>query len=136
VTADLPETVGIAAVNGPSSVVVSGAVADVEAVAERWRAQGRKVSRLKVSHAFHSPLMEPMLDDFRRVLEEVEFGEPVVPIVSTLTGAQVRAEELASVEYWVRHVRESVRFHDAVVALREQGVDVFLEIGPGGTLSA
>ncbi|MEV6004947.1 type I polyketide synthase, partial [Streptomyces griseomycini] len=136
VAPELPETVGVAAVNGPSSVVISGAVADVEAVAERWRAAGRKVSRLKVSHAFHSPLMDPMLDDFRAVLEEVEFGEPVVPIVSTLTGAQVRAEELASPEYWVRHVRESVRFHDAVVALREQGVDVFLEIGPGGTLSA
>ncbi|MFF5103463.1 type I polyketide synthase [Streptomyces sp. NPDC000134] len=136
VVPDLTDTVGVAAVNGPSSVVVSGVEADVEAVAEKWRAAGRKVSRLKVSHAFHSPLMNPMLDGFRAVLEEVEFGEPVVPIVSTLTGAQVTAEELASPEYWVRHVRESVRFHDAVVALREQGVDVFLEIGPGGTLSA
>ncbi|GHC89958.1 type I polyketide synthase [Streptomyces flavofungini] len=132
----LPETVGIAAVNGPSSVVVSGVAADVEAVAERWRAAGRKVSRLKVSHAFHSPLMDPMLDEFRAVVEGIECGEPEIPIVSTLTGQLATVEELASPEYWVRHVRASVRFHDAVVALREQGTDVFVEVGPGGTLSA
>ncbi|MEW2527030.1 type I polyketide synthase [Streptomyces sp. NPDC047071] len=135
VAADLPETVGIAAVNGPSSVVISGVAADAEAVGERWRAAGRKVTRLKVSHAFHSPLMDPMLDDFRRVLESVSYAAPEIPIVSTLTGVRASAEELASPEYWVRHVRESVRFHGAVTALREQGVDVFLEVGPGGVLS-
>ncbi|MFF7756265.1 type I polyketide synthase, partial [Streptomyces sp. NPDC007971] len=136
VAADLPETVGIAAVNGPSSVVVSGVAADVEAVGERWREAGRKVTRLRVSHAFHSPLMDPMLDDFRRVLEGVTFEAPTIPIVSTLTGRAATAEELASPEYWVRHVRESVRFADAVVALREQGAEVFVEVGPGGTLTA
>ncbi|MFE4368423.1 type I polyketide synthase [Streptomyces sp. NPDC056835] len=135
VASELPDTVGIAAVNGPSSVVVSGVAGDVEVVAERWRGVGRKVSRLRVSHAFHSPLMDPMLDDFRRVLEGVSFGAPEIPIVSTLTGRLASAEELASPEYWVRHVRESVRFHDAIVAIREQGVDVCLEIGPGGVLS-
>ncbi|MFJ2774485.1 type I polyketide synthase [Streptomyces sp. NPDC087300] len=132
---DLSDTVGVAAVNGPSSVVISGVEADVEAVAERWRAAGRKVSRLKVSHAFHSPLMDPMLDEFRTVLESVSYAAPSIPIVSTLTGARATADELTSAEYWVRHVRESVRFHDAVVALEEQGADVFLEIGPGGVLS-
>ncbi|MFF1698112.1 type I polyketide synthase [Streptomyces sp. NPDC058257] len=136
VVADLSETVGIAAVNGPSSVVVSGVAADVDVVAERWREAGRKVSRLKVSHAFHSPLMEPMLDEFRRVLEGVSYEAPAVPIVSTLTGRLATAEELTSPDYWVRHVREPVRFHDAVVALREQGAEVFAEVGPGGTLSA
>ncbi|MEU5002617.1 type I polyketide synthase, partial [Streptomyces sp. NPDC021622] len=136
VASDLSETVGIAAVNGPSSVVISGVAADVEAVAERWREAGRKVSRLKVSHAFHSPLMDPMLDEFRRVLEAVSYEAPSIPIVSTLTGRLATAEELTSAEYWVRHVRGSVRFHDAVVALCEQGAEVFVEVGPGGTLSA
>ncbi|MFJ6181685.1 SDR family NAD(P)-dependent oxidoreductase [Streptomyces sp. NPDC092295] len=136
VASDLPETVGIAAVNGPTSVVVSGVAADVEAVAERWREAGRKVSRLRVSHAFHSPLMEPMLGEFRRVLESVAFQAPAIPIVSTLTGARASAEELASPEYWVRHVRESVRFADAVGTLVGEGVGTFVEVGPGGTLSA
>ncbi|MFD7118772.1 type I polyketide synthase, partial [Streptomyces sp. NPDC059922] len=136
VAADLPETVGIAAVNGPSSVVVSGVTADVEAVAERWREAGRKVTRLRVSHAFHSPLMEPMLDAFRQVLEGVSYEAPEIPVVSTLTGRLASAEELSSPEYWVRHVRESVRFHDAILTLREQGAGVFVEVGPGGTLTA
>ncbi|MFF7756266.1 type I polyketide synthase, partial [Streptomyces sp. NPDC007971] len=136
VAADLPETVGIAAVNGPSSVVVSGVAADVEAVGERWREAGRKVSRLRVSHAFHSPLMDPMLDDFRAVLEGVTFEAPTIPIVSTLTGARATADELASPEYWVRHVREPVRFAGAVSTLRDEGVTAFVEVGPGGTLSA
>ncbi|SOD65605.1 Acyl transferase domain-containing protein, partial [Streptomyces zhaozhouensis] len=128
--------VGIAAVNGPSSVVVSGAEGEVEAVAEHWKAEGRKVTRLRVSHAFHSPLMDPMLVDFRRVLSEVSYGVPTVPIVSTLTGRPATPEELADPEYWVRHVREAVRFADAVGLLAEEGVVTFVEIGPGGALTA
>ncbi|GAA2525408.1 hypothetical protein GCM10010434_086750 [Winogradskya humida] len=135
----LPElngTVGIAAVNGPASIVLSGVTADVESLAERWRGAGRKATRLRVSHAFHSPLMEPMLDDFRAVLDSVEFHEPALPIVSTLTGAPATAAELGSADYWVRHVRGAVRFADAVGTLRDQGIDVFLEVGPGEVLTA
>ncbi|MGW2232262.1 acyltransferase domain-containing protein, partial [Streptomyces formicae] len=136
VAADLSETVGIAAVNGPSAVVISGVAADVEVVGEKWREAGRKVSRLKVSHAFHSPLMAPMLDDFRAVLECVSYEAPSIPIVSTLTGVRASAEELSSPDYWVRHVRESVRFADAVSTLVADGVGTFVEVGPGGTLTA
>ncbi|MEW1930457.1 type I polyketide synthase, partial [Streptomyces sp. NPDC088360] len=136
VASDLPETVGVAAVNGPASVVISGVASDVETIAERWRQAGRKVTRLKVSHAFHSPLMDPMLDEFRSVVAGIECGEPEIPIVSTLTGVRATADELALPEYWVRHVRESVRFADAVGTLVNEGVGTFVEVGPGGTLSA
>ncbi|NSL43394.1 acyltransferase domain-containing protein, partial [Streptomyces sp. 8P21H-1] len=83
----LTENVSIAAVNGPSSVVVSGVEEAVEAVAEVFRERGRRVSRLRVSHAFHSPLMEPMLEQFREVVEGLSFGEPRIPVVSNVSGA-------------------------------------------------
>ncbi|OQO89675.1 hypothetical protein B1813_22500 [Saccharomonospora piscinae] len=133
--AEFGEKVSLAAVNGPSSVVVSGEEELVSRLAGTFADRGRKTTRLRVSHAFHSPLMEPMLAEFRALARRVTFAEPVIPVVSTRTGARVDTE-LCSAEYWVEQAREAVRFRDAVSTLRESGVDKFLELGPGGALAA
>jgi acyl transferase domain-containing protein len=124
--------VGIAAVNGPGSVVVSGAADEVDAVAAHFE----KARRLTVSHAFHSPLMEPMLDGFAAVARAQTYAEPSIPVVSTVTGRPVRPGELSDPAYWVEHVRRPVRFAPAVAALAESGVRRFVEIGPDAVLTA
>ncbi|MEU9095706.1 type I polyketide synthase, partial [Streptomyces sp. NPDC048428] len=125
--------VGIAAVNGPRSVVVSGAEVAVADLVEKFAGQGRRTSVLRVSHAFHSPLMEPMLAEFGAVVAGLEFGVPSVPVVSGVSGDL--SEEWGSPEYWVRHVREAVRFADAVSYVVSRGVTSFVEVGPDGVLS-
>ncbi|WP_439656205.1 type I polyketide synthase [Lentzea sp. HUAS TT2] len=129
------ELVSIAAVNGPRSLVLAGDEEAVRQIADGFEALGRKTKRLPVSHAFHSPLMEPMLDDFRAVVTALDLAAPRIPVVSCLTGA-VAGPELTEPEYWVRHVRDTVRFADGVTTLEAAGVNAFLEIGPDGVLSA
>ncbi|MFT9473674.1 type I polyketide synthase, partial [Streptomyces sp. Mo3] len=131
----LTEGMAIAAVNGPESVVLSGDEQVVRAVADVLAGQGVRTRWLRVSHAFHSSRMEGMLAEFGEVLGSVEFRAPSVPVVSNVSGV-VAGEELCSPEYWVRHVRETVRFADGLDTLRGLGVASFLELGPDGTLTA
>ncbi|MEU5589881.1 SDR family NAD(P)-dependent oxidoreductase [Streptomyces chrestomyceticus] len=126
--------VGIAAVNGPRAVVLSGVEDDVLAVAEELAQAGARTRRLQVSHAFHSPLMEPMLDRFAEAITQVTYHVPTVTMVSALTGGPV-SEEVTDPSYWVRHVREAVRFADAAEAMRGLRVGTFIELGPDGVLS-
>ena len=132
----LGENVSIAAVNGPASVVVSGERDAVDAVVSVFKLQGRKTSELRVSHAFHSPLMEPMLAEFREILEVVDFAPPSIPVVSNVTGRLATPEELCSPGYWLWHVRRPVRFADGVAALTAAGVTTAIEVGPDAVLSA
>ena len=113
----------VAAVNSPTSIVVSGD----EDAAQEWMGlwEGRKITRLDVSHAFHSARMEPMLDEFGAVVDELSFSEPQLSVVSNLTGRPATRGELSCGEYWVRHVRESVRFMDGVRAVAGGGSLVF-----------
>ncbi|RKT54476.1 type I polyketide synthase [Saccharothrix australiensis] len=132
---ELTPGVSVAAVNGPSSVVLSGVEEEVLAIAEGFAARGRKTKRLVVSHAFHSVLMEPMLAEFRQVAESLTYHEPGIDAVSTVTGKPV-TDEWRSPEYWVGQVRQAVRFADAVATLHDQGVRTFLELGPDAVLTA
>ncbi|AXB47627.1 type I polyketide synthase [Amycolatopsis albispora] len=131
----LTEDVSIAAINGPGSLVISGNAQVATEIAAGFAERGRKSRRLPVSHAFHSPLMNSMLDDFRAVVSGLSFTAPRVPVVSNLTGGVATGAELCAPDYWVRHVRDTVRFADGVRALAEAGADVFLELGPDGVLS-
>ncbi|MFE2679330.1 acyltransferase domain-containing protein, partial [Streptomyces hygroscopicus] len=132
----LTERVSIAALNGPASVVIAGDEDAAVAISASFEAQGRKTKRLTVSHAFHSPRMDGMLEAFREVAQGLTYEAPKIPIVSNLTGELVSAEEVALADFWVRHVREAVRFLDGVRALEAQGVTTFVELGPDGVLSA
>ncbi|MFJ7773487.1 SDR family NAD(P)-dependent oxidoreductase [Streptomyces sp. NPDC097107] len=127
----LTDGVAVAAVNGPRSVVISGDEAAVTEVAGRFE----RTARLKVSHAFHSPLMEPMLAEFGKIAAQLAYREPVLPVVSNVTGTLAAPGDLCDPGYWVRHVRETVRYHDGIQALEEHGVRTLVEVGPQAVLA-
>jgi rifamycin polyketide synthase module 1/2/3 len=128
--------VSIAAVNGPAAVVLSGAAEAVLALADQLAARGHRTKRLRVSHAFHSPLMEPMLAEFGRVAGRASYSSPRIPVASTVTGRLAEGDDLVTPGYWVREARAAVRFHQAVRSLEFAGARTFLEIGPADTLTA
>ncbi|WP_372499034.1 SDR family NAD(P)-dependent oxidoreductase [Streptomyces hygroscopicus] len=127
--------VSLAALNGPTSVVLSGDEDAVLELAGHWEAQGRKTKRLRVSHAFHSPRMDAMLEEFGQLAACLSYAAPGIPVISNVTG-EVAGAELATPEYWVRHVREAVRFDDGMRRLAAQGVTTCVELGPDAVLTA
>ena len=133
--ADWAGVVDIAAVNGPRATVVAGGAAAVEEITASLNAYGVKSRRLNVSHAFHSPLIDPMLADFRRAVEGLSLHEPLIPVFSNVTGGLAGPGLLSDPEYWVGHARKPVRFLDGVRALEEAGVVRCLELGPDGVLT-
>ncbi|WKX68653.1 type I polyketide synthase [Streptomyces sp. XD-27] len=134
--ADCAGTVSLAAVNGPAATVLSGEKEALAAAIRPFEEAGGKATWLKVGHAFHSPLMEPALEEFRALAARLEFRFPELTVISDLTGLPAEPDELADPDYWVRHMRRTVRFQDGVHSLAEDGCTRFLEMGPSGDLTA
>ncbi len=127
------QAAAIAAINGPQSIVISGQRRAIQAVIAALEAEGVKTKKLKVSHAFHSPLMEPMLSAFEQVAADVAYSPPRIKLISNVTG-ELATDEIATPEYWCRHVRQPVRFAAGMETLHQQGYEVLVEIGPKPTL--
>ncbi|MEO1349006.1 MAG: type I polyketide synthase [Cyanobacteria bacterium J06635_15] len=121
--------VAIAAINGPKNIVMSGRCQAIEAITAQFNDRGIKTKKLQVSHAFHSPLMVPMLDEFRQVAAGIKFTPPQVQLISTVTG-KIAPAAIATPDYWIDHVCQPVRFAAAMATLQQQNCNVFLEIGP------
>ncbi|WP_306332211.1 type I polyketide synthase, partial [Streptomyces sp. KL109B] len=127
--------VGIAAVNGPRSVVISGDADPVLAIAESFRAAGVKTKRLDVSHAFHSHHLDGVLNEFADAIRGLTFHAPRIPVISNLTGRPATTDELTDPSYWARQIRGTVRFADGIRALHDAGVSRYLELGPDPVLT-
>ncbi len=132
--AQYSQSVAIAAINAPEHVVVSGITADVQAIAESFEAKGIRTRFLHVSHAFHSPLMDPILEEFEKFAETIAFSPPTIPFISNLTGKKMDHPPTAS--YWRQHIRQPVRFFETIQSLHEQNCQIYVEIGPQPTLTA
>ena len=128
--------ISVAALNSPRASVLSGPTGAIVELEKTFTAEGVAARRLRTSHAFHSAMMEPMLAEFEREVETVTLRAPVKPFVSTVTGTWITDAEATSPAYWAQQVRKPVRFADAIATLRTSGINLFLEVGPGETLTA
>ncbi|MGF2039365.1 MAG: type I polyketide synthase [Nostoc sp. CmiVER01] len=128
------EQISIAAINGPESIVISGRCEAVQAVLAKLEAKGIETRQLKVSHAFHSPLMEPILNTFEQIAAQVKYSSPKIALISNVTGKLTTGKEIAKPGYWSRHIRDTVRFSASMQTLHEQGYEIFIEIGPSPVL--
>ena len=124
-----PDQVAIAAINGPQSMVISGEQGAIAAVVADLQASGIKTKPLQVSHAFHSPLMEPMLAEFEQIASAIHYSAPRLKLISNLTG-ELATGAIATPEYWCRHIRQPVQFAPSMATLRQQGYELLVEIGP------
>ena len=135
IIAPYENTVSVAAHNGPSNTVIAGLRSDVTAVVEQLKNSGIHAQFLNVSHAFHSPLMEPMMEAFGEVVSEVSFSIPRVKLISNITGRPVEAASVNTADWWVRHIRNAVEFSESMNFLAQEGFRTFLEIGPHPVLN-
>ncbi|MCK9921222.1 SDR family NAD(P)-dependent oxidoreductase [Frankia sp. AgPm24] len=131
----LEDRVCIAAVNGPAATVISGDRDICQHLAKRWQAEGHRTRQLTVSHAFHSPHMDGILDRFHKIASTIDYQAPRIPLVSNLTGHTATPDQLRSPDYWTDHIRHPVRFHDGIHHLHTLGVTTYLELGPKGALT-
>ncbi len=131
----LSDRVGIAAVNTPTSTVISGDPQTVTGIAEYWAGQGRRTRALTVSHAFHSPHMDPVLEEFTAAIAGLDFRSPTIPVICNRTGQLATAEQLADPGYWAEHIRHPVRFAETITTLHTHGTTTYLELGPDTTLT-
>ncbi|GHO44998.1 type I polyketide synthase [Ktedonospora formicarum] len=129
------EQVAIAAVNGPANTVLSGRAEAIQSIVGRMKADGLNTHPMVVSHAFHSPLMEPMLDAFEHVASEIQVKPLRLPLVSNVTGVLMPVGEMLDASYWREHVRSGVRFYEGMQTLVAQGYTLFLELGPNPVLT-
>ena len=127
--------VALAAVNAPNACVLSGTREAIDECEREWRERGRKTTRLTVSHAFHSHLIDPILDQLRTVARELDYQPPKIPIVSNLTGKPIADDELADPDYWARHARNTVRFAAGIEELERHNTTHYLELGPDPALT-
>lgn len=135
-SAILPDSLAIAVINRPDMCVVSGPASEVAAFEKLLSAQGTWVRRLAISMAAHSPAVEEILPEFREVLRNIRLNRPAIPYISCITGSWITEEQATSVDYWVRHLRQPVRFSQGIASLLRENFDILLEAGPGHTLTA